>query len=62
MPEADGFLFDSRFTGHACVAVFERAFDKLRAIDVQPLARHADFLDALDEYGIRLTAPPGRLA
>ncbi len=62
VPEADGFLFDSRFTGHACVAVFERALDKLQTIDVQPLARHADFLDALDEYGIRLTAPPGRLA
>lgn len=29
MPEADGFLFSSRFTGDACVAVFGRAFGKL---------------------------------
>lgn len=25
VPEADGFLFQSRFTGHQCVAVFDRA-------------------------------------
>lgn len=61
VPEADGFLFQSRFTGHACVAVFERAFDKLLAIDIRGLTMHADFLDALDEYDIRLTPPPGRL-
>ena len=26
VPEADGFLFPSRFTGDICVAVFDRAF------------------------------------
>ena len=30
VPETDGFLFQSRFTGDACVAVFDRAFGKLR--------------------------------
>ena len=58
VPEAEGFVFASRFTGHACVAVFERAFGKLTALDIAELAAHADFLDALDDYGISLTEPP----
>ena len=61
VPEAEGFLFVSRFTGHACVAVFERAFGKLTALDIAELAVHADFLDALDGYGISLAAPPRRV-
>ena len=59
VPEADGFLFASRFTGDACVAVFDRAFGKVRALDVDELVRHAGFLDALDDYDIVLTEPPG---
>lgn len=59
VPEADGFLFASRFTGDACVAVFDRAFGKLRVIAIEELARHVEFLDALDDYGIVLTEPPG---
>ena len=58
LPEADGFLFPSRFTGHTCVAVFDRAFDRLAAIDIADLVRHVDFLDALDDYDIVLTEPP----
>ena len=57
--EADGFLFVSRFTGDACVAVFDRAFGRLRALGVDELVRHAGFLDALDDYDIVLTEPPG---
>ena len=34
VPEADGFLFPSRFTGDICVAVFDRAFGKLRVFDL----------------------------
>ena len=59
VPEADGFLFQSRFTGDACVAVFDRAFGKLRMLGIDELVRHAEFLDALDDYGIVLTEPPG---
>ena len=59
LPEADGFLFPSRFTGDTCVAVFDRAFGKLTALDIADLARHVDFLDALDDYDIVLTGPPG---
>ena len=59
VPEADGFLFPSRFTGDSCVAVFDRAFGKLTALDIAELVRHVEFLDALDDYGILLTEPPG---
>ena len=58
VPEAEGFVFASRFTGHACVAVFGRAFGKLTALGIADLAGHADFLDALDDYGITLTEAP----
>lgn len=58
VPEADGFLFQSRFTGHLCVAVFDRAIGKLRGQSVTPLTQHADFLQALDDYDILLTTPP----
>ena len=59
VPEADGFLFASRFTGDACVAVFDRAFGRLRVLGVDELVRHVGFLDALDDYDIVLTEPPG---
>lgn len=57
LPEADGFLFQSRFTGDCCVAIFDRAFDGLRTTGRADLIRHAEFLDALDDYGIVLTEP-----
>ena len=57
VPEADGFLFASRFTGDICVAVFERAFGGLTTLDIADLVRHIEFLDALDDYGIVLTEP-----
>ena len=58
VPEADGFPFESRFTGHQCVAVFDRATSKLQPLNVTPLIEHADFLKALDDYDILLTTPP----
>ena len=57
--EVDGFLFASRFTGDGCVAVFDRAFGKLTARGVDELIRHVELLDALDDYDIVLTEPPG---
>lgn len=58
VPEADGFLFQSRFTGHLCAAVFDRAIKKLEALEVTPLIEHVDFLDALEDYDITLSEPP----
>ena len=60
VPEADGFVFASRFTGDGCVAIFERASGKLRASGIAELVRHAEFLEALDDYDIELTGPPNR--
>ena len=57
VPEADGFLFQSRFTGHVCIAVFDRALVKLSSLAISLLIEHADFLDALDDYDIILTEP-----
>ena len=57
--QADGLLFSSRFTGDRCVAIFERAFGRLRATGTVELVRHAEFLEALDDYDIVLTGPPG---
>ncbi len=55
--QADGFLYHSRFTGHWCCAIFDRAFDKLDTLAVRPLTRHADLWAALNDYGITLTIP-----
>ncbi len=59
VPEADGFLYPSRFTGDICVAVFDRSFGKLELLGIDELVRHSGLLDALDDYGIVLTEPPG---
>ena len=60
VPETDGFVFASRFTGDRCVAIFERAFGRLRASGIAELVRHAEFLEAFDDYDIVLTGPPDR--
>lgn len=54
-----GRLYPSRFTGDACVAVFDRSFGKLKLLRTDELVRHAVFLDTFDDYGIALTEPPG---
>ena len=58
VPEAAGFLFQSRFTGHLCAAVFDRAIAKLQGLRVTPLVEHTEFLEALDDHDILLTTPP----
>lgn len=58
VPEADGFLFRSRFTGHVCAAIFDRAIPKLAVVDVSSLIDNADFLSALTDYEIALLTPP----
>ena len=53
-------MFASRFTRDRCVAIFERAFDRLRASDIAELVRHAEFLGALDDYDICADRTAGR--
>ena len=55
VPQADGFLYLSRFTGDACVAVFDRAFGRLSLLSIMPLVASAEFLQALDDYDVVLT-------
>lgn len=54
VPEADGFLYPSRHTADLCVAIFDRASDKLSATTVECLIRHRDLFDVLDHYRIAL--------
>ncbi len=44
VPEADGFLYHSRFTGHACVAIFSRALRRLEALALQTSCFRAELL------------------
>ena len=37
---------------------YNRAISKLQPLSVTPLIEHADFLEALDDYGIHVTMPP----
>ena len=55
VPEADGFMFASRFTGDSCVAIFERAYGRLWASGIAELVRHVEFPEALDDYDQRST-------
>lgn len=55
--EADGFLYDSRFTGDICIAVFDRAIKGLTTTMTIPLVASADFHNALRDYNITLTRP-----
>ena len=57
LPDVDGFLYHSRFTGDLCCAIFDRAFDKLDTLAVRSLTQHADLWNALNDYGITLTRP-----
>ncbi len=54
VPEADGFLYLSRFTGHACVAVFGKAIAKLAVRELTTLVQHPQFADMLVDYEIAL--------
>ena len=55
IPNADGFLYRSRYTGHLCCAVFDRAISsKLNTVSVTRLSQHADCSNALSEYDITL--------
>lgn len=47
VPEADGFVYQSRFTGHARVAIFDRAIGRLAVRDVTRLVQHPKFADVL---------------
>ena len=57
VPRADGFLFLSRYTGDACVAVFGRAFGRLSLLSVMPLVANAEFLQVLAAANAHVRVP-----
>ncbi len=48
----DGLLYDSRLTGQACIAVYERALRKIDASTPQLLLAHADLVPQLTRLGV----------
>ena len=54
LPETDGFVYRSRFTGDTCVAVFDRAKAKLAVREMEALQQHPKFAEVLNDYAIAL--------
>lgn len=54
LPEVDGFLYHSRYTGHRCCAIFCRAFGKLTSLPPTRLIHHTSFWHAISRYKISL--------
>ena len=57
VPDADGLIYDSRFTSDGCVAIFDRAFSALHSHAVQPLTRIPEVHQVLRTAGITLVRP-----
>jgi len=57
VPDADGLIYDSRFTSDACIAILDRAFSALHSQAVQPLTQVQDVHEALRTAGITLVRP-----
>ncbi len=56
--EADGVVYQSRFTGDLCFALFDRALHKLDTRSIAPLIEHEALIAALNDYDIELTEAP----
>ena len=54
VPEADGLVYNSRFTSDGCIAIFDRAFSALHSQAIQPLTQVQDVHEALRTAGITL--------
>ena len=59
-PDIDGLLFASRLTGADVYAVFDRAIEKLTAIDPGPLALHPELPSVLTNSTVISSKPTGR--
>jgi len=57
LPDADGLIYDSRFTSDGCVAIFDRAFATLDAQAIEPLPQIEEVHEALRAAGITLVRP-----
>jgi len=52
--DVDGFIYASRLTSDDCMAVFERAVDKLIVLEACELKDHPELPDVLERHGIQL--------
>jgi hypothetical protein len=52
--DVDGFIYSSRLTGDDCVALFERAVDKLMVLDAGELKVHPQLPKLLEQHHIQL--------
>jgi hypothetical protein len=50
----DGFIYASRLTGDDCIAVFERAVEKLLVLEACELKDHPELPGVLERHGIQL--------
>jgi hypothetical protein len=57
VPEADGLIYNSRFTSDGCIAIFDRAFSALHSQAIHPLPQIQDVHEALRTAGITLVRP-----
>jgi len=56
LAEADGFLYSSRLVNDDCIAVFDRACERLEAPLIYPLARSPEVHSALDDDQISVVS------
>lgn len=52
LPEVDGILFDSRLTGHSCIAIYDRAFASLSGSMPIALIQASELSDEIMRLGI----------
>jgi len=52
--DVDGFIYASRLTGDDCIAVFERAIEKLIVLEACELQDHAELPDVLERHAAKL--------
>jgi hypothetical protein len=52
--DVDGFIYASRLTADDCIAVFERALEKLIVLEACELKDHAELPDVLERHAIQL--------
>jgi hypothetical protein len=52
--EVDGITYSSRLTGEDCLAIFDRAVDKLKVLEVFELKDHPELPKVLEQHRIEL--------
>jgi hypothetical protein len=53
-PDVDGFVYSSRLTGDDCIAVFDRAVDRLMVLETGELKDHPQLPQLLEQHRIHL--------